>query len=435
MKHKKITLMALAMSIVLTLSACGSVADNTNADSVETTESIEETVESTESTESEETEAFVSEEELNTEETAESETDKNETVETISETTEPLADQNEIEVKTVAAYTYTDLNKTMYAKSTVNVRSLPSTDGDKLGSLSKNQEVTVTGQCNETGWYRIKFNGGDACVSNKYLSDEPAATAQASTGKTKNTSTANASTQSTGDPIADAAIAKFGPNAVVFADGTIFDATTWQQVGTVDDLNGVDNNTATATDGYDRAAAEQVWSLMNAERTSAGLNALAWDENMYNYACARAHDIVTDFSHNGCFSGYGENIWFGSGCGNDAGSRAHNGWYNSPGHHANYMDTIYGSGACAVYVYNGNTYAVENFAPATNPYATNQYRESNGETLDLSGQQAEAFDNGNTWTASNGIVVYIQSNGNLSTNGNSQADIDACLEYYATHGY
>lgn len=432
MKHKKITLMALAMSIVLSLSACGSTAETTDADtaSVETTESVEETVESTES------EASVPEEELSTEMTMESETESAvpETTETVTETVEPVADSVAIEVKTVAAYTYTDVSKTMYAKSTVNVRSLPSTDGDKLGSLSKNQEVTVTGQCNETGWYRIKLNDSDAYVSNKYLSSEPVATAQASTGKTKTTNTASASTKSTGDPIADAAIAKFGPNAVVFADGTIFDATTWQQVGTVNDLNGVDlsnsNITAPVADGYNRAAAEQVWSLMNAERTAAGLNALTWDENIYNFACQRAQEIVNDFSHNGC-GGYGENILY-----NNTGTAdsIHNQWYNSPGHHANYMDADYGSGACAVYVYNGTTYAVENFALATNPYATNQYRESNGETLDLSGQQAEAFDNGNTWTASNGVVVYIQSDGNLSCN---ESDMDRAMaafnEYDATH--
>ena len=71
-------------------------------------------------------------------------------------------------------YTYTDLNKTMYAKSTVNVRSLPSTDGDKLGGLSKTQEVAVTGQCNETSWYRINYNNGIAYVSSDYLvNDKP----------------------------------------------------------------------------------------------------------------------------------------------------------------------------------------------------------------------------------------------------------------------
>ena len=71
-------------------------------------------------------------------------------------------------------YTYTDLTKTMYAKSTVNVRNLPSTDGEKLGGLTKAQEVAVTGQCNETGWYRIDYNGGTGYVSSDYLvNDKP----------------------------------------------------------------------------------------------------------------------------------------------------------------------------------------------------------------------------------------------------------------------
>lgn len=69
------------------------------------------------------------------------------------------------------AYTFTEMNKTMYAKSNVNVRALPLADGEKVGSLSKGQAVTVTGQCNETGWYRIDLNGTVAYVSNNYLVD------------------------------------------------------------------------------------------------------------------------------------------------------------------------------------------------------------------------------------------------------------------------
>ncbi len=69
----------------------------------------------------------------------------------------------------VPSYTYADLSKTMYASSEVNVRDLPTTDGNKLGALSKSQEVVVTGQCNESGWYRIDYNGVDAYVSNGYL--------------------------------------------------------------------------------------------------------------------------------------------------------------------------------------------------------------------------------------------------------------------------
>lgn len=54
-------------------------------------------------------------------------------------------------------YTYTKMNTTMYATQTVNVRNLPNTDGEKVGSLSTNQEITVLGQCNETGWYQLPF--------------------------------------------------------------------------------------------------------------------------------------------------------------------------------------------------------------------------------------------------------------------------------------
>jgi len=66
-------------------------------------------------------------------------------------------------------YTYTDTEATMYAQKTVNIRSLPNTDGEKLGSLSTNDEVKVTGQCAETGWYRIEYNGNTAYVSNNYV--------------------------------------------------------------------------------------------------------------------------------------------------------------------------------------------------------------------------------------------------------------------------
>ena len=69
-------------------------------------------------------------------------------------------------------YTFKELDKTMYAKQSVNVRDLPNADGNKLGGLSSAQEVHVTGQCEETSWYRIEFEEGIAYVSNSYLADE-----------------------------------------------------------------------------------------------------------------------------------------------------------------------------------------------------------------------------------------------------------------------
>ena len=69
-------------------------------------------------------------------------------------------------------YTIKVLDKTMWATTGVNVRSLPSTEGTIIGGLVRGQEIKVTGQCNENDWYRVEYNGATGYVSNKYLSDE-----------------------------------------------------------------------------------------------------------------------------------------------------------------------------------------------------------------------------------------------------------------------
>ena len=66
-------------------------------------------------------------------------------------------------------YTFTRVKKTKYIKSAVTVLNLPCSSGKKIGKLSKAQAVTVTGKCNETGWYRIKYKGKTGYVSNKYI--------------------------------------------------------------------------------------------------------------------------------------------------------------------------------------------------------------------------------------------------------------------------
>ena len=63
------------------------------------------------------------------------------------------------------------MSATMYAQQTVNVRDLPDTSGNKVGSLSTNDEITISGQCNETSWYRFEYNGNVAYVSNKYVGE------------------------------------------------------------------------------------------------------------------------------------------------------------------------------------------------------------------------------------------------------------------------
>lgn len=118
-----------------------------------------------------------------TEETKEPEA--TETVEPeVEPTEEPQAE--ETETNESPAYTFTDMDAIKYAKSSVNVRSLPDTSGDKLGGLSTNDEVHITGQCNETGWYRFEYNGSIAYVSNSYLVDEKITVSQPSNDSNNN---------------------------------------------------------------------------------------------------------------------------------------------------------------------------------------------------------------------------------------------------------
>ena len=65
------------------------------------------------------------------------------------EVTQPVAESPK-EVQAVAEpYTFTELDTVMYAKSAVNVRSLPSTDGERVGRLTSGMAVSVTGRCSE----------------------------------------------------------------------------------------------------------------------------------------------------------------------------------------------------------------------------------------------------------------------------------------------
>ena len=175
---KKILTAIVIVAMAIGLVACGST---TKEDTKATTESTEE-VETTETIESS-TEA--EEEKLTTEESTESttETDVNVSTETS-------------EAENTPVFTYTDKSGTLYATQTVNVRDLPDTSGNMIGSLKTNDEVTVTGQCNETGWYRISYDGAVAYVSNAYVSSEKVAVQNNANSGAGNGGSASASASS-----------------------------------------------------------------------------------------------------------------------------------------------------------------------------------------------------------------------------------------------
>lgn len=70
---------------------------------------------------------------------------------------------------------FTEVNETVYATGTVNIRASYMADSDKLGSLAVGDSVTRTGIAIEgteaEGWSRVTLsNGTTAYISNSYLS-------------------------------------------------------------------------------------------------------------------------------------------------------------------------------------------------------------------------------------------------------------------------
>lgn len=321
MKHRTHKLTAKAVATILCaalmLTACGSKETTSNETASTETTSVEATetthIESTEVT----TEATVAE---HTVEPTEAPVDTAPT-ETPVETPTPAVEPTATPVEPTAVstgYTYSELSQTMYAKSAVNIRDLPSTDGKKIGSLKASQEIAVTGKCDQTGWYRFDWNNTTGYVSDKYIvSEKPAVNTVASTGSN---STGNSTAATQQNPAAPAA--------------TPAPAQT--------------TTTGSSEPYFDRAMAEQVFALVNNERVENGLNALAWNEDMYNIAVQRCYEGVAGDIHGMMRSGTSENRVAGPL--DDSGAQGiYQSWHDSTGHRNNYLNATYTSGAVAIY--------------------------------------------------------------------------------------
>lgn len=324
MKHRTHRLAAKAVAAILCaalmLTACGSKETTSNETASTETTSVE-------STEMTTTEAAVAEPTVEPTETpTESEAVPTET--TPAESPAPAVEPTTAPVEPTAVstgYTYSELNQTMYAKSAVNVRDLPSTDGKKIGSLKASQEIVVTGKCDQTGWYRFELNNTTGYVSDKYIvSEKPAVNTVAATGNNSTTGNQYASNTGTDEfGISDAVIENF---MKTHGDG-----------GT--------GNTATTTskDAYfDRAMAEQVFAMVNAERSAADIPELTWSEDLYNLAVERCN---ADNGHAGATTA--ENYQAGQPDEVSA-SFIHQKWHDSQGHYDNYMDSRHVAGAVAI---------------------------------------------------------------------------------------
>ena len=321
MKHRTRKFAAKAVAAILCaalmLTACGSKETTSNETaSTETTSVTATEATSVEPTEMTSTEAAVAEP------TVESTEAPTETAP--AESPAPAVEPTAAPVESTAVstgYTYSELSQTMYAKSAVNVRDLPSTDGKKIGSLKARQEITVTGKCDQTGWYRFDWNNTTGYVSDKYIvSEKPAVNTVASTNNSNSNTAGNttaATQQNTAAPAATPAPAQT-------------------------------TTTGSSEPYFDRAVAEQVFALVNNDRVANSLNALAWNEDMYNIAVQRCYEGVEGDIHGMMRSGTSENRVEGPL--DDSGAQGiYQSWHDSPAHRNNYLNATYTSGAVAIY--------------------------------------------------------------------------------------
>ena len=92
--------------------------------------------------------------------------------ESIEDKTESVIDDSNLVTEEIKpAYNITDTTDTMYAASTANVRTEPDKNSEKIGTLSQNDEIAITGIV-DNGWYRVNYNGSEGYIKGDLLSKE-----------------------------------------------------------------------------------------------------------------------------------------------------------------------------------------------------------------------------------------------------------------------
>ena len=360
-----VIMVLIAAVFSVSLSACGNqTGKETNAAEAETT--VEET---NEEIEEETKEEIVEESEEETDEEIKEEPEEETNEEIEEETEEEIEEETEAEIeeetpKEIADYTVEDIEaKTMYASTSLNVRTGPSTEYSKAGSLSVKEAVTVTGVA-DTGWYRLDYNGVEAYVSNKYLQDTQVAVTVASTSTQSTDTTSTASTASMDGWVYG------GLDQLI--DGE------WMAIYWNDDTGEMkyvstgryaDIGNSVQESQFMESMAREAFDIVNQYRADVGLDALTWNDAIYEGTKIRAQELVASYSHtrpNGerCstvisdFSYVGENIARGQG----SASHVCNSWYNSEGHRNNMLNENYTKGAIACWYENGTYYWVNLFS-------------------------------------------------------------------------
>lgn len=126
----------------------------------------------TDDTTSEETADTKSEEEQNTED---AEKAQSEQTEEQAENTSDDTEEAESKEEQASGDEYEEVNETVFASETVNVRASASEESDRLGAIYMGESATRIG-VGSNGWSKISYNGQEGYVMSQYLTTDGAVT-------------------------------------------------------------------------------------------------------------------------------------------------------------------------------------------------------------------------------------------------------------------
>ena len=171
------------------------------------------------------------------------------------------------------------MDASMFAMRSVNVRSGPGKEYEKIGALAAGENVTVTGLV-DTGWYQIVFGKNTGYVASSFLLKEspvsqPSGDAGAGDSGDGNTGTGNTQTVPTEQGTAPV------------ADTTQSIQSTTQTTTTTSGLSGT----------HQPSFAQRVIELVNVERVNNGLAVFGSKTELMNGASKRAEESSILFEH------------------------------------------------------------------------------------------------------------------------------------------
>ena len=226
----------------------------------------------------------------------------------ITDNTDALPNETEVVKPSLDDYVIEEIEGEYVLIKSAVVRSGPSTDFDKLGTIQADSVIEITG-ASENGWVRFEFESNDGFINQKFFVekekyDEELAVNTEDNNQNDNNETVNDSNNN-------------------------------------ETVNNNDNN------NNSNSLSAQIVAICNDYRAAEGLDPLLEDPELDALAEIRADEIIIYFEHerpdgSDCFTVMkdykctlcGENIAAGQGDPKDVVEA----WMNSPGHRANIMN-------------------------------------------------------------------------------------------------